>query len=308
MTPRERIIRVLLYLISNPYQCTSRDLSKKFAVHVDRIKDDLRELERAGLSLDRPAERQYRIAILPDHSFRELTYLQPLSDSDKALIKSALRMASSKDQLYLSKKLDSLYDFQQLGLRALRKPALERINQLEQARKNKRQVVLKNYHSASSNNVGDRHVEPFHLDMANDLLQAYDTEQKHSRHYRLSRIQRVEILDTPWQYESDHRHGITDVFGIVDNQQVNVHLTVDVFAYNGLTEQFPSTKAYLVPGTVEHTWDFQAPVNHEFKGLHPFILAHWEHLDILRPATLRDQAVASAKKLTEKFSSSEGGG
>jgi predicted DNA-binding transcriptional regulator YafY len=308
MSPRERIVRVLLYLIFNPYQCTSRDLSRKFGVSHDRIKDDLRALEGAGLPLDRPADRQYRIAILPDHSFRELTYLQPLSDADKARIKHALRTASTKEQLYLSKKLDSLYDFQQLGIRALRKPALERINQLEQARKNKQRVILKNYHSASSNDVRDRKVEPFHIDTSNDLLQAYDTDQKLSRHYRLSRIQRVEIVNSTWKYESDHRHGITDVFGIVDNQQVNVHLTVDVFAYNGLTEQFPSTKAYLVPGSAEHSWDFQALVNHQFKGLLPFILAHADHVDILSPAVLSDQIMASAKKIMEKLSSSEGGG
>lgn len=307
MSPRERIVRILLRIIAQPYSYTSRDLSKEFGVSLDRIKDDLREIEKSGLSLDRPSDRQYRIAILPDSTFKELTYLQPLSNADKAKIKSALRMASTKDQYYLSKKLDSLYDFQQLGLRALRKPALDRINQLELARRKKSMVLLKGYHSASSNMVRDRKVEPFHIDVANDILQAYDTEKKQSRHYRLSRIERVVILEQSWLFESDHRYGITDVFGIVDNQQVNVHLILDVYAYNSLSEQFPATKAYLVPGNEDHTWDFQAAVNHQFKGILPFVMAQALHLKILHSPELRQAVASSAEKISNLFSKDRGG-
>lgn len=299
MNPRERMVRLLLRLLAAPYRHTRRDLAQFFGVSAETIKDDFLELKAAGLRLD--YNEQHRYAILIDREFKELGHLQPLSNEDKARLNSLLRYVHEKDRLYLQKKLDSLYDFQQLGLRALRKPALERIDRLTAAQKAHKQVVLENYRSRSSNSVRDRFVEPFHIDPEKDTLQAYDVEVRDSRHFRLSRIDRVVITEIDWKYAGDHRTKITDVFRIADNQQVFVHLLVDVSGYNSLIEEFPLTRTYLEPGTPSNTWDFQCQVNHDFKGLLNYIMGNGEHVEILAPEALKDRVRAEAEKILKKL-------
>lgn len=303
MTPRERIINVFLLILSKPYRYTVRELSQELGATLKVIREDIQILREQGFDIPPSSEHQNRLGINLRREYKELEYLQPLSDSDKATLKRALNYhLSEKDAAYLGQKLDNLYDFQQLNLRALRQPALDRIDQLTRARKEKRRVILKDYRSAHSNEVSDRTVEPFVIDPAVDLLHAYNVEQRQTRHYRLSRITRIQVLEEVWQYESDHRHKVTDIFGIVNNQQVFIHLTVNVFAYNWLLEHFPATKSYLEPAADEHTWDLQCKVNKEFLALKPFLAANAEHVIIHKPAALREEMVAFAKKMQKKFS------
>ena len=273
-------------------------MTQHFGVSLDTINDDINAIRTVGLTIEQ--DKQYRLAILPDRTFKELSHLQPLSEADIGRIAASLNYIPEREAIYLRKKLESLYDFQKLGLRALRKPALERIDRLAAAQKNRLQVVLENYRSRS-NNILDRFVEPFHLDPDKDTLQAYDINAKDSRHFRLSRIQRVKILDTSWQHSNDHRGKITDVFRIADNDQQQVHLTLDVFAYNSLTEEFPLTLTYLEPGGEPNTFDFQCPVNHGFKGILNFIMGNAGHLEILSPPSLRKLVQQEAEKISNKF-------
>ncbi len=301
MKPRERVIRVLLRILAHPYRFTRRELAQHFGVSLDAVKDDINAIRNTGLTVDTKPESQYRLAVLPDRTFKELQHLQPLSEEDKARIAQALNYVSGREALYLRKKLDSLYDFQKLGLRALRKPALERLDRLAAAQQDERQVVLENYRSRS-NEIRSRRVEPFHVDPEKDTLQAYDIDKRDSRHFRLSRIERVHLTDTPWQFQGEHRVKITDVFRIADNKQVPVHLTLDVFAYNSLTEEFPLTITYIDPGSKPNTFEFQCVVNHEFKGVLNFIMSNALHLTINYPEQLRTLVREEAKRILKKFS------
>lgn len=298
MTARERIVAVLLRILPQPYQYTRRDLMQHFGVSRDTINDDITALRQAGLTIEQ--DEQYRLALLPEQDFKELRHLQPLSAEDKARLANVLQYLPTREAIYLRKKLESLYDFQQLGLRALRKPALDRLDRLTTAQKNRRQVTLENYRSRS-NQVSDRVVEPFHIDTEKDTLQAYDVKLGDSRHFRLSRIERVQLSDAPWQYETAHRVKITDVFRIADNQQVNVHLLLDIFAYNSLTEEFPLSLTYLEKGAADNTYDFQCKVNHQFIGISNFILSNAAHVEILSPVALREKIRVKAEEIAQKF-------
>jgi predicted DNA-binding transcriptional regulator YafY len=285
----------------HPYRYTKRELAQQFNRTRDALSEDFAALSSAGLQLVK--NEQHRYAIVPDREFRELKYLQPLSDEDKAKIGRALDyLGSQKEAMYLRNKLESIYDFQRLGLRALRKPVLERIERLTSARKDRKQVILKNYRSRNSNTVRDRRVEPFHLDPEKDTLQAYDISSRDSRHFRLSRIERVIATEDDWEHTGDHRTKITDVFRIADNQQVFIHLQVDVSGYNALIEEFPLTLTYLEPANQPNSWDFQCQVNHEFIGLLPYILGNAAHVEILAPDTLAARVREEAGNIVKKFS------
>lgn len=190
----------------------------------------------------------------------------------------------------LKNKLASLYDYHKLGHSYLRKPYLKKVDSLLKAKEEKRLVLLQDYRSSNSNRVEDRKVEPFHISPPEDTLQAFDVAKKAIRHFRLSRIKRVKILDEPWQFEGHHAVMLTDPFRIVDNQQVMLHLRLKVGAFNELTERFPLTKAYIEETEEEDIYDLQCMVNHRFLGVSNFILGFYHQIvEVVAPEELRKQ-------------------
>jgi len=299
MTPRERVLKVLLRILAHPYRFTKRALADHFEVSKDTIKDDIKAMVNIGLHFHQ--DNKHRCAIIPDRQFKELKHLQSLNEDDQATINDALaRHCSSKDALYLKNKLSSLYDFQRLGIRALRRPALERIDTLEQAKNQKQLVILKNYRS-NSNTIRDRRVEVFHIDPELDTIQTYEVDEKGNRHFKLSRIERVELTDTTWQYENKHMYQYTDVFRIANNNQVPVHLRLQVYAYNDLIESYPKALSEILPAAEPNTFDFETKVNAEFLGLMNFIMGNFKHIEIIEPQELKDKVEERAKEILEKI-------
>jgi predicted DNA-binding transcriptional regulator YafY len=308
MQARERIVRLILRILNSPYIHSKKDLAKHFGFHADRIKEDIEILKNIGLHVEQQKSQPYAYAILPEKGFKELQYLQQLTDAEKAKIKTSLQKnaGSSKEVDYIMNKLSGLYNFQKLGLRALRRPALNKIDDLEAAKKNKKQVVLKNYKS-NSGKTRDRYLEVFLIDAELDTIQAFDideannAEEDANRHFRLSRIERVEILDTPWKFKKEHKPKLTDVFRIANPNQFWVHLELKNQAYNFLAENYPKAISEIHPTSKQDTWSFETDVNVNFYGLTNFIMAHYEHIKIIQPIELQEHIRLKAKALFEKL-------
>lgn len=285
---RGRIVRILRAIVDYPFGYTKKQLADRYGVSTDTIAGDLAVLENAGFILD--YDERYRYAFKVDKPLKQLKDLLHFSEEDQALLYQAidnLPNAGARHQ-QLKKKLASLYDFRRLGYTYLRKPHLAKVDLLLQAQSEKKQVRLVNYRSSNSNVIADRLVEPFHVSPPDDTLQAYDVDKGALRHFRISRIARVEIIPTDWQFQGHHNIVITDPFRIVDNNQVMVHLRLNVGAYNELIERYPLTKAYLEVTEDPNVFDFQCMVNHRFFGLTNFILGfHHQIVEVISPESLR---------------------
>lgn len=299
MHTRERVTRIILLILSRPKHFTRQALATRFNVSRSTIDDDIREIKRAGVDLTQDPS-DHKCSIIPDNHFKELQYLMPLTPEDQYRISRAIddAIVNNKEASYLKKKFYSLYDFQRLGIRALRRPELEKLDSLEAAKKDKRQVILEKYRS-NSNQTRDRRVEPFHIDTEQGTLQAFDAEDEAIRHFKLNRIDRVEITDNVWVFENRHFIKYTDVFRIADNQTESVHLELDVFAYNALVENYPQALAYTLNAKQPHTFNFQAKVNAGFLGLTNFIMGNGEHVKIIGPDKLKTHIVQEARKIIE---------
>lgn len=300
MVPRQRILKLVLLILGNPYQLTRKNIQDKLGITQRNFEEDIEILRNINLGIvhNRP---EYKYAILPEKGFRELDYLSPLSNLDRAKITDAIKRLPSKDQLYLNKKLDSLYDFQKLGIRALRKPALEKIDRLEEAKKLKVCVILENYYSNSSD-PRNRKVEPFDVDASLDTLQAFDVEGKGIRHFKLNRIGGVSILrNEPWKYQDYHHIKKTDVFRIADDNKVMVHLELDMQGRNVLLDTFPQAREAIQKGNEPNVFDFQTRVNSKFYGITNFILGNSESVTVISPDTLKEHLRKRARKIIEKY-------
>ena len=244
-------------------------------------------LKNVGLTIE--SDQKSRYALVIEKPYRELKDLLHFSEEEQLLLYQAidnLPNSTSRHQK-LKTKLGSLYDFSRLGHSYLRKPYLTKVDLLERAQKEKKQVLLEDYYSSNSSKIGNRTVEPFHVSPSEDMLHAVDLEKKMVRHFRLSRFSRVKLLDTSWEQEKLHIIMQTDPFRIVSDNQVMVHLRLSVGAFNELTERYPLTRIHIVPAEKPEVFDFQCRVNHQFLGLSNFILGFY-HLDIevLEPESL----------------------
>lgn len=305
MTPSVRVLKLVQKLIAQPFELTRGELMEELNMSQDEMKGAVRAIKAAGLDWQQEKGKYYRCAIIPNDKFDELRHLQPLTDIERGKISSTLHknMGSSREATLLMNKLNSLYDFQRLGIRALRKPELEKLDRLKYAREHKKRVILTNYHS-NSNTKRNRIVQPFHISTILNTVQALDVEEdpKQIKHFMIPRIGKVVVTGDSWTDEHLQFPQATDIFKIADNEQVMVHLQLDVYAYNLLTEQFPLSKSSILEDSTPNLYDLQCLVNHRFLGLMNFILSNWNHVEIISPNNLREEVLARAKKIQKKFS------
>lgn len=306
MKARERIIRILLYILERPKQCTLKHLAAHFKVNQSTIKDDIEFLENGGIEVLREKKgRAHVFSVEVNGEFAELQYLLPMSEGDIASIHHGLNYLTDKTKVhYLKRKLKTLHDFQKLGLNALRKPNLEKINRLEKAYSEKRQVILKGYRS-NSNNIRDRVAEVFLITPEHDTIQAFDVVDKKVKHFKLSRIDLVEITPNAWSHGKQHERKSTDVFRIAMNGQQLVELQIDVYAYNSLIDNYPKAKADCQFYQQSNSFHFQSRVNPLFLGLTNFIMNNAGHVKIISPPELKKKVRQQIDILLEHLNSSD---
>lgn len=289
-SPKNRLLAVLKDLLNRPYHYTKKMLVAKYGVSKDSISSDFNELRDADFILT--FDHQYRYAIVPSKSQEHLEDLLFFTEPEKEMLLEALARSPTIKLSHekVREKLATVYDVSKLGSSLFSKTFLTKANLLEQAKKEKRQVRLIQYRSTHSNQVTDRLVEPFWVGIKEDIIQAYDHNAGAIRHFRLSRVERIELLPDPWHHETKHYVMATDPFQIVQDQQVAVHLRLKTGAYNELLERFPLAQAYVRPCARDAgVFDFEAKVNAQFYGITNFILGYHEHiLEIVEPESLRE--------------------
>jgi predicted DNA-binding transcriptional regulator YafY len=199
----------------------------------------------------------------------------------------------------VSSKLQTIYDISKLGSSIITKPFLTKISILEKAKANKQLVKLISYRSTNSSEESDRLIEPFHISPNEDILHAFDVERKEIRHFRLSRFDRVEIIEVTWNYEGKHYVQATDPFRIVDDKQIKIHLRMRMMGLNELVERFPLTLAYIHPAAdEENIYELECKVNHRFLGISNFILSnHSAIVEIVEPEGLIEHVNQLAEKI-----------
>lgn len=295
---RARVLKIFRALLDQPKRYTKKELAEKYSVSDDTIADDLRIIVNAGFELDH--DERYRYFLVEDKPIKKARDLLYFSEEERQLLYEAidnLRSTPERQQA-LKRKLHSLYDYSRLGFANLRRPYLTKLDLLEQAKSDKRAVILEDYHSSNSSQVSNRLVEPFHIAAEDDMLHAFEVEKKAIRHFRITRFVRVKPTEIPWAFENHHSVMSTDPFRIVSNQQTNVHLRLSVGARNELLERYPLTKKHIEQTSDANYFDFQANVNREFFGLSNFILGFYHlEIEVLAPDALKTHLRAEIGKM-----------
>ena len=123
-------------------------------------------------------------------------------------------------------------------------PELDKIHKLEEAKREKFQVILKNYQS--KNSTRDRYVEGYIILVNHDTLIAFDLENNENREFRLSRIGSIEVTAVKWKKQQRYRQEPRfDIFNMMDSENdppIHIVLKLQNYAKNLLVEAYPRAK------------------------------------------------------------------
>ena len=139
----------------------------------------------------------------------------------------------------LKKKLSAIYNSINKVEYSVNREAVEHIESLGKAIREKKRVILKGYESSHSNEISDRFIEPFEFTTNCIDIWGYDIEKQENRVFKISRIERVSILEDTWANEDKHQKSKTDCFRISGFTQTPVKLELSMMAKNLLLEEFP---------------------------------------------------------------------
>jgi len=227
---------------------------------VRRTKQELREL--SGLSL-RTVERYistFREAgfVIENYGGRygidkntgngcSLADLLLFSDEEAMILSRAIHALDENNIIKnnLAGKLYALYDAKRVSKVIIHRRDSENVHNLFRAIEEKRQAVLRDYHSAHGGKVKDRTVEPFSFTTNFMNIWCYEPCIHQNRLFKTARIGRVELKATPWQHEENHQEGFLDVFRMNSNERLNVKLRLSMRAAHLLTEEYPLAEAHI---------------------------------------------------------------
>jgi predicted DNA-binding transcriptional regulator YafY len=296
MIPQAKILRVfqLIGLLKGGGR-TVEQLAQQLDTTPRTIYRYYKLLEEIGFIIDQDFHGRYFIhqeeGENPEDRFtlEEVSILRQLVDSGTNKL-HPLRGA-------LLKKLAFHSEAKELPEQFLKLRVAKMFRSLSEAVEEGKQVILKNYHSANSQEITDRLVEPFQFGEGFQSVQALDTKDKQCKYFKLERIGEVMILDKPFKFQKLHEKSSTDIFGISGKKETWINLNLSLRAYVLLREEYPLSLPYLekIETAEERTYVFHAPVLN-FKGVGRFVMGLADEITIVSPPEFKNYIKEKMKK------------
>lgn len=279
-----RLLRILMSLDSKQGMgidaiCNRFDISDRTVYRYFELFKDV------GFVLDK---EQGRFRLLHDcRAYKELSNLLHFSEEESYLLQQAINSIDSNNLIKqnLVNKLYSLYDARFVAENIVSKIQGENIRNIITAIDNKRQILLKDYKSASGASIKDRRVEPIEFTTNYVAIWCYDSDSESNKLFKVSRIGEVEMLNTMWQYEDRHNATKTDVFRMAGGDKVQVVIEMGLRAASLLKEEYPLAEKHILQ-LADDKYRFQADL-FGLQGISRFALGLMDEIKIIKPEPLR---------------------
>ncbi len=185
----------------------------------------------------------------------------------------------------LQRKLVSVYDSTSIANYIDNSANAANVEALADAIKHRKQVILKQYESAHSNEAKDRLVEPIEFTANMIDIWAYDVDNGDNRMFKVMRIHDVEITDADWAFQSEHNVPKPDVFRMTGPLDERIMLQLDTRAKSLLLEEFPLAEKDL--RREEGKW-ILTTIIHSLEGAGRFVIGLAADIKILESDALRE--------------------
>lgn len=286
MIPQAKILRVfqLIGLLKGGGR-TVEQLAQQLDATSRTIYRYFKLLEEIGFIIDQDFHGRYFIHQEEGENPEDRFTLEEVS-----ILRQLIQSGADKHPLrgVLLKKLAFHSEAKELPEQFLKLRVAKMFRSISEAIEEKKQVVLKNYHSANSQEITDRLIEPFQFGEGFQSVQALDTKDKQCKYFKLERIGEVVILDKPYKFQKLHEKSSTDIFGISGKKETWISLKLSLRAYVLLREEFPLSLPYLEKNEAEaeRSYTFNGPVLN-FKGVGRFVMGLADEITVVSPAEFK---------------------
>ena len=159
------------------------------------------------------------------------------------------------------------------------------VEALSSAIKHKKQVILKEYESAHSNEVKDRLVEPIEFTANMIDIWAYDVEKGENLLFKVMRIHSVEETSTNWAFKSKHNVLKPDVFRMSGDLNEKIVIQLNTRAKSLLLEEYPIAEKDLC--RENNKWILATTI-HSYEGVGRFVIGLAADIKILQGELLKE--------------------
>ena len=296
----ERILRIMKMLTGN-ISYSIEDISEKLEMSnrtVYRYIDTLRE---AGFVIKKSGEF-YKIDKSSPH-YKDISNLLHFTEEESHILKKAIESIDENNLLKqnLKRKLATVYDYKILAETTIKGKNADNVNALIEAIEGKKQIKLINYSSANSNATSDRIVEAFSFTTNYIQIWAYEIESQQNKLFKVSRIEKIKILETNWQHTNQHKSGHIDIFRISSYEQKNITLKLSLRAAMLLIEEYPLAERDLSKNKNDE-WILKTNVC-SFEGIGRFVMGLLEDIEIVESDDFKMFIVSKMQKYTAQIPS-----
>ena len=195
----ERMLRLMKMMAGNR-NYTIDELAEKLGTSYRSIYRYIDTFKDCGFVVNKVRSNVYKLGKLPK-SYVELKNLIYFSEEEAYVVNGLINSLDATNMLKanLKKKLSAVYDSTSIVKYVQKSEVAEHIEQLGEAIRTKKKVILKAYESAHSQEVADRFIEPFELTTNCIDVWGFDLEKQENRVFKISRIGKVCLFRTAGQ-------------------------------------------------------------------------------------------------------------
>ncbi|NBW27313.1 MAG: WYL domain-containing protein [Flavobacteriaceae bacterium] len=156
------------------------------------------------------------------------------------------------------------------------------VEKLSGAIQNEKRVILKDYHSANSQKISDRLVEPITFSDNYNSLIAFEVETGENKYFNIERITDIVELNTNQEFQEKHKNDKPDIFGFseLNGEKFDIELRLTLRAYLILKEEYPLVQPYVKKEPNKETYLLKCCVNNP-KAITRFILGFPKDVKII---------------------------
>jgi predicted DNA-binding transcriptional regulator YafY len=281
----ERLLR-LIKMMSGHENYTIDQLADKLGTSYRSIYRYIDTFKECGFVVLKVRSNVYKLGKMPK-THLDLKNLIYFSEEEAYIVNSLIDGLDVSNVLKgsLKKKLAVIYNSIGSIDYVVNREAAEHIEGLGKAIREKKRVILKGYESSHSNEISDRFIEPFDFTTNWIDVWGYDIEKQENRVFKISRIDRVSILEDDWANESKHQKSKTDCFRISGFTQTAVKLELSMMAKNLLLEEFPLAEKDLK--TLDGKWVLETLVS-GMEGVGRFVIGLAKEIRIIDSDALKE--------------------
>ena len=275
----ERVLR-LMKMMTSSNRYTVEELAERLDTSYRSIYRYIDTFKEVGFVVHKEEGAVYRLGKESPY-FKDISQLIHFTDEEAHIVNQLIGALDDTNMLKqnLRRKLSSVYNCTSLASSIVKGKNAENVNHIIEAIEERRQVVLHDYSSSHAGTKRDRLVEPIAFTTNYVQIWCFDTSDNKTKLFNTSRIGEVEILETEWQHEAEHKCGHIDIFRTMGFELTRVKLRLGIMAHNLLIEEYPLSERDLTQEDEKH-WLLDTEVCN-YVGIGRFVMGLAEDIEVI---------------------------